>query len=53
MYDVGRAPQFHVKQMAAPWGFGVCASLRRPKLPTLVNQPKTPKKGHFGWWEIS
>ena len=27
--------------------------LRRPKLPTPVNQPKTPKKGHFGWWEIS
>ena len=28
-------------------------SLRRPKLPTSVNQPKTPKKGHFGRWEIS
>ena len=28
-------------------------TLRRPKLPTPVNQPKTPKKGHFGRWEIS
>ena len=27
--------------------------LRRPKLPTPVNRPKTLKKGHFGWWEIS
>ena len=27
--------------------------VRRPKLPTPVNQPKAPKKGHFGRWEIS
>ena len=34
---------------------GSCANplLRRPKLPTPVNQPKTPKKGHYGRWEIS